>query len=70
MKKEANAATTVVTFESALMPVLSGVTSFSPQLKEKNIIGVLISIFPFLRRMKQFCLSWVNDMINVPYLAA
>ena len=72
MKREdANAVTTdEEPFTSILLPVLSCITSFRPDLNGENIMSVFLAVAPFLRRMKAFCVAWENEANNAPYLAA
>ena len=54
---------------SVLMPVLSCVMSFSPDLNEGKINGAFAAVAPFLPRMKHFCVAWDQKTNNAPYRA-
>lgn len=55
---------------SVLMPVLSCVTSFSPDLNEGFVNSAFLVVAPFLPRMKHFCVAWDQETNNAPYRAA
>jgi hypothetical protein len=52
------------------MPVLSCVTSFSPDLDEGKVYSAFLVVAPFLDRMEYFCGAWDYKTNTAPYLAA